>query len=64
MVHLNIVFSGQTKADLKLHMNSREAAHKQNEKLELQEEEIKRIKLDMGELMHVYDDIQVNIAEK
>ncbi len=51
--------SGGKEGDFKLHVASKEAMEAVQERLTDQREDMDRIKTDMGELMHVYDDMQV-----
>jgi len=52
--------SGATQADLRLHANSVESLEALAAKMKENEEDAAAVKADLGELMHVYDDIQVH----
>lgn len=53
--------SGGKEGDFRLHVASAEAMEGVQLALADQREDMDRIKMDLGELMHVYDDMQVGI---
>ncbi len=54
---------GAKEGDFKLHVASREAMEAVRDRMEDVSGDLDRVKVDMGELMHVYDDMQVRIMQ-